>query len=142
MGDRSVFCPKTDLADGTIELTDWKYKQNSYGGNIWGLHKSINWNDRTWMIFDGTNYFSNYASVETPSEFIFLGETCNYDTYQGNARRNSAKFTTNNANIGRIWTIHDSGKRANATFADGHVKQTSVNKWRTFTAPNVPFDFE
>lgn len=139
--DRSVFCPKTDLGNGSEELNEWRFKQNTFAGNSWGLYKATAWNDRTWLIHNGENIYANYTSVPVSSEFIFLADSFSrYSDETLGKNRNSSVYT--NGQWGKIWTIHNPLKKANAAYLDGHISSTSVSQWREYMTPSVVFAFQ
>lgn len=140
-GDRSIFCPKTVVGNGSAELNEWRYKQNSYAGNSWGLYKGTPWGERTWLINNADNTYNNRNAIPVSSEFIFLGDSFSRFSWDNYAiYRNSSNYT--NGDWGKIWTIHNPLKRSNAAFADGHVASKGIADWQELTEANIVFAYQ
>ena len=77
-GERSTFCPKATPNINSVLLL----KQKTYGGNYQALYKQTAWANRSWMIFNGSNYFKRIIILPKPSDYIFLGDTISKGIWQ------------------------------------------------------------
>ena len=144
--NESFFCPKDDIGPGPYN-NKWIYYQQTYGFNVFGMFKNTVWADRDWLLTDrpggpGTemNCTINLLLLPEPSEFILIGDTVSrYHLEQNNSYRNH--FSFRDTNWGKIWTVHNPGKKANAVYGDGHVSATTVADWRS-NVGNIYFDFQ
>lgn len=137
-GDKGNFCPKTQP-----DLSSSGYlKRHTYGGNFQALYKQTAWANRDWMIYDNTtqNYYKRLRLIPDTSEYIFLGDSVskwNWDNQQRIV--NHSAFGS--GDWAPIFTTHNIGKKANAVYADGHAKATTINEWRELTDNSITFDY-
>ena len=138
VGDKGNFCPKTqpDLSSsGYLE-------RHTYGGNFQGLHKQTVWNNRNWMVYDATsqNSYLRLTAIPETSEYAFLADSIS------KWNRDTQQRTVNHSAFGGgdwapIFTTHNVGKKANVSYADGHVKATPINELRELTDNSITFDY-
>lgn len=142
--NESFFCPKDDISG---PYNKWVYYQQTYGSNIFGMYKNTAWSDREWLETDrpggpatGLDCTIKLLNIPEPSEFILLGDTLSRHRLESeNAYRNY--FLFRDSTWGKIWTVHNPSKKANAIYADGYVSSTTVSDWRARVG-TINFDFE